>query len=37
MALNFTSKYADGFFGENEITGLIPQIKAAHKAINDKK
>ena len=36
MALNFTSKYADGFFGENEIKGLVPQIKAAHQMINDK-
>ncbi len=36
MALNFTSKYAESFFGENEIKGLIPQINAAHTAINNK-
>lgn len=36
MSLNFNSSYAKDFIRENDIKGLVSQVKAAHNTINQK-
>ena len=36
MSLNFNSSYAKDFIRENDIKGLVSQVKAAHNTVNQK-
>ena len=36
MAISFSEKYAKGFFGADELEGILPQVKAAHDTLNSK-
>ncbi len=36
MSLNFSANYAADFISENELVGIMPQVSAAHKMIEQK-